>query len=72
MYLWRYTYHDRTLARYFGDWFGVANAHAAKARLHMATGCFKEAVDGFQLVLKVSFLVYPQVWNGIQSVFPTF
>lgn len=39
--------------RSFGDWFGVANAYAAKGRLDMANGRFGEAASGFQLALKV-------------------
>ncbi|CAM9144356.1 unnamed protein product [Scytosiphon promiscuus] len=38
-----------------GDWIGMANALAAKARLHMATGCFAEAGRGFGLVLKLAY-----------------
>lgn len=46
-----------------GDWFGVAIAHAAKARLHMATRRFGEAVSGFQLALKVG-QVYLKIGSG--------
>eukprot|EP00903_Cladosiphon_okamuranus_P019584 g18012.t1 len=37
-----------------GDWFGVANAYAANARLLMATGYFEEAIGGFHLALKLA------------------
>eukprot|EP00752_Nemacystus_decipiens_P002249 g2131.t1 len=42
--------------RSFGDWFGLVNAYAGKARLQMATGSFGEAISGFRLALKVSSL----------------
>ncbi|CAM9118063.1 unnamed protein product [Hapterophycus canaliculatus] len=41
--------------RSLGDWIGMANALAAKARLYMATGCLAEAGRGFELVLKLAY-----------------